>query len=96
VFRRDPLIDVLVTDYHLPDGTGLEILRKLSSKSPFIMGIVLTTHTDLIQVVEARRDRKVFKIIIRPFDPGRVIGWVHSAVALSQMRRSGTVRKQGP
>ena len=95
MFRRDPLIDVLVTDYHLPDGTGLEILRRVSQKSPFIMGIVLTTHVDLIQVVESRKDRKVFKIILRPFDPGRVIGWVNSAVSLSQMRRSGTVRKQG-
>lgn len=71
----------------------MEILRKASQKSPFLMGIILTTHTDLIQVVEARKDRKVFKIIIRPFDPGRVIGWVHSAVALSHMRRSGTIRK---
>ena len=94
-FRRDPVIDVLVSDYHLPDGTGLEILRKASAKSPFLMGIILTSHTDLIQVVEARRDRKVFKIILRPFDPGRVIGWVNSAVSLSQMRRSGTIRKPG-
>lgn len=93
VFWRDPIFDVIVSDYHLTDGTGLEIIRKASEKSSFLMGIILTTHIDLIHVVEARKDRKVYKIILRPYDPGRVIGWVYSAVSLAQMRRSGMIRK---
>lgn len=95
VLRRSP-IDVLVADYQLPDGTGLDILQKSGSLAPYLVVLLLTEPFDLVKVVAARKDRRVFKIILKPYDLGRVLGWVNSAVMLSHTRRSGTRRKSDP
>lgn len=86
-------IDVLVTGFHLTDGTGIDLLNRGSVLCPHLMAILLANETDLLEVVAARRDRRVFRIALQPYDPAMLIGWVVGAKVVSQMRKSGTRRK---
>ena len=59
---RDALIavdafqpDVILLDYHLPDGSGLELLEKLSSQHPGSRVIFMTGHSSIELAVEAMR-----------------------------------------
>lgn len=45
--------DVVVTDLQLPDGTGLDILRKLRKQRPDIAVVVLTMHSGDDQIFAA-------------------------------------------
>lgn len=76
--------DVLITDYELPDGNGLELLKVIPD---YTVMILVTAHTDLPDVSAAKRDRRIFRVALKPYDPKIVLGWVETAVKLSQMRK---------
>lgn len=46
------LIDLVVTDYRLPDINGLEILRRVKSLNPEIRVVIMTAYQDTRQAVE--------------------------------------------
>lgn len=45
------LMDVIVLDWMLPDGQGIDFLRELRGKNPTVPVIMLTARTDLIDKV---------------------------------------------
>ena len=82
--------DVVVADYDMPDGTGLRLLEQVGNASPHTTGVLITGHaSDTPDLTLARTHRRVFRIVLKPYDPQMFIGWVKSAIALSRMRRSG-------
>jgi DNA-binding NtrC family response regulator len=89
---RRASFDVVVTDYQLADGSGMAILSALSNASPHTTGILVTGHTELPEVIAARTSRRVFRLVLKPYDPSMLLGWVKSAVTLARMRRSGVKR----
>lgn len=48
--------DVLVTDYNLPDGDGLSLIRKVKRKYPSIKIIVLSMHDEAHLVQEVLKE----------------------------------------
>jgi len=53
--RSDPNIDVILLDYFLPDGNGLEITRRISENSTPIPIILLTSGKDFRIAIEAMK-----------------------------------------
>lgn len=53
--RRAELVvpDVILVDLQLPDGTGIDIMRKLRETKPSIKAIVLTSFDDDVALAEA-------------------------------------------
>jgi DNA-binding NarL/FixJ family response regulator len=48
--------DVILMDYELPDGTGVEAAERIRSESPDIKVVMVTSHTDdavLVRAIEA-------------------------------------------
>jgi DNA-binding NtrC family response regulator len=86
---RRASFDVVVADYQLADGCGMAILSALSAASPHTTGILVTGHSELPEVVAARSSRRVFRLVLKPYDPRMLLGWVKSGVTLARMRRSG-------
>jgi DNA-binding NtrC family response regulator len=94
VALRRASFDVVVTDYQLSDGSGMAILSALADASRHTTGILVTGHTELPEVVAARTSRRVFRLVLKPYDPRMIVGFVKSGVALARMRRSGVKRSE--
>ena len=53
---RTAAADVVLLDYALPDGHGLDLLRKLRALDPSVMAILLTAHGSIDLAVQAIKD----------------------------------------
>ncbi|MBX3501322.1 MAG: response regulator [Alphaproteobacteria bacterium] len=67
--------DVLVTDVHLPDGDGLDLLEHVNSRTPpppRPRVIVMTGHLDAQKVGQAQRDGAE-TVLLKPFSLGTLL-----------------------
>jgi CheY-like chemotaxis protein len=45
---RATSVDLLITDYLMPDGTGEELIRRLRQRQPSLKALILTGHGDML------------------------------------------------
>lgn len=65
-------IDVLVTDWRMPDLSGDELARRLLLERPEIKIIVMSGHPDAADVITSfAKDQALF--IRKPFSPARLV-----------------------
>jgi len=69
--RRDPP-HVLILDFKLPDGSGLDLLPRLKSLSPDLKVMVITAFGDLPTAVEAMR-RGATDFLKKPYEMEEVL-----------------------
>src|SRR3990172_2905963 len=50
-------VDLVITDYAMPDGTGLDLLLKMKARYPHIVRMILTGKADLHAVIAAINNR---------------------------------------
>lgn len=77
--------DVVVCDYHLPGGTGLEVLRFARERWPRVIGMVWTGRADL---AGARAQAESFRVIPKSEAPDLLLGAVRQATTLALLRAS--------
>ncbi len=87
-------VDVVLTDYEMPHGSGLVLLERVEKKDPEIVRILMTAHASYPEVVAARRKGRVFEVMAKPLDPEHVVGALQRAVILAKSRK--TARRRGP
>jgi two-component system response regulator HydG len=64
--------DLLLLDYRLPDGTGLDILNHVASKNLGISAIIMTSFNDVPTAVRAMR-LGAFDYITKPVNPDELL-----------------------
>ncbi len=69
IARKDGAIAVIVADQRMPDMTGTEFLRETLEFLPDAVRIILTGFTDVDVLMEAINTCKVFRYIVKPWDP---------------------------
>ena len=71
-----------VLDYRLPDGTGLELARRLRARDPAVEILFISGY---VEDLEASRQADVpdSEAFQKPVEPGRLISWVQLAVKRS-------------
>ncbi|HYK87931.1 MAG TPA: SpoIIE family protein phosphatase [Acidobacteriota bacterium] len=62
-------IAVIVADQRMPDMTGIEFLRRTMDTLPEAVRIILTGFTDVDVLMEAINHCKVFRYMVKPWDP---------------------------
>jgi len=62
-------IAVIVADQRMPDMTGIEFLRQTLEILPDAVRIILTGFTDVDVLMEAINYCKVFRYMVKPWDP---------------------------
>jgi serine phosphatase RsbU (regulator of sigma subunit) len=67
--RRNDDIAVIIADQRMPDMTGVEFLRRTLTLLPHAVRIILTGYTDVDVLVEAINHCKVFRYVVKPWDP---------------------------
>jgi len=75
--------DVLVTDVHLPDGDGLDLLDHVNRRAPpppRPRVIVMTGHLDAHKVDKAQRDGAE-TVLLKPFSLGTLLHQLRAGTA---------------
>jgi two-component system, NtrC family, response regulator HydG len=71
--------DLLLLDYRLPDGTGLDVLAKVREKDTTVPVIIMTSFNDIRTAVKAMRSG-AFDYITKPVNPDELVMVIDNAL----------------
>ena len=71
--------DLLLLDYRLPDGTGLEVLAKANEKAIAIPAVIMTSFNDVRTAVKAIQ-LGAFDYITKPVNPEELLMIINNAL----------------
>jgi serine phosphatase RsbU (regulator of sigma subunit) len=69
LIREHEGIAVIIADQRMPDMTGVELLRQTMTLLPDAVRIILTGYTDVDVLMEAINTCKVYRYMVKPWDP---------------------------
>ena len=67
-----------IVDYRLPDGTGVEVAKKLRARDPGIRLLFISGHTDELRA-QLANDLPGSVTMEKPLDTGSVVAWIQLA-----------------
>lgn len=73
-------IAVIIADQRMPDMSGVELLRHSFDLLPLAVRIILTGYTDVDTLMEAINHCRVFRYIVKPWDPPDLLLTVERAL----------------
>ena len=91
---RSFLPDITITDLSLPDGNGLELLKKWKHEYPNMPNIIITAHAAVDSAVDAVRFG-AFDYLRKPFKMTELVAALQRAAEVSKLREKVS-RLQGP
>jgi two-component system response regulator AtoC len=84
--RGEEGVDLVLLDYKLPDGDGLQVLKKLKERDPDILVILLTAFSTIETAVEAMK-HGAYHFANKPFNLDEIVLLVEKALETTRLRR---------
>ncbi|MGA2111175.1 MAG: sigma-54 dependent transcriptional regulator [Anaerolineales bacterium] len=80
------LPDIVICDFNLPDGHGLDLLRRISNMRPRPQTVVVTGHGSIATAVEATRLGAV-DLLEKPLDPDHLRSVIQRTAEIVRLQR---------
>jgi serine phosphatase RsbU (regulator of sigma subunit) len=84
---KNTTIAVLIVDQRMPDMTGVELLQKTLNVLPHAVRIILTGFMDVDVLMEAINSCKVYRYIVKPWDPPDMLITVERGLEAHRLAR---------
>ncbi|MDO3377419.1 response regulator [Geoalkalibacter halelectricus] len=68
ILEREENIQVVISDYRMPEMTGVEFLQEVCRRRPDTVRIVLSGYADTAAVVDAINEGQIYKFIPKPWN----------------------------
>jgi serine phosphatase RsbU (regulator of sigma subunit) len=95
LIEKNEGVSVIVADQRMPDMTGIEFLRRTMSVLPDAVRIILTGYTDVDVLMEAINTCKVFRYIVKPWDPPDLLMTVERGLETQRLAiENARIRKE--
>lgn len=79
--------DLIIADFRLPDGTGMELLQWAKSNFPHLQVILITHYSDIRIAIKAMK-LGAFEYITKPINPDELLATVKESMAQNTVLRS--------
>lgn len=76
--------DAVVTDISMPDMTGVDLLRHVRGRDADLPVILVTGGPDIQTAIQAI-EYGVYRYLVKPVDPGELVGIIEKAVLIYRM-----------
>ncbi len=86
IARSEEGVDLVLLDYKLPDGDGLQVLKTLKERDPDILVILLTAFSSIETAVEAMK-HGAYHYANKPFNLDEIALIVEKALETTRLRR---------
>ncbi|MDP1571009.1 MAG: sigma-54 dependent transcriptional regulator [Vicinamibacterales bacterium] len=84
--RMSTDVDLVLLDFHLPDGDGLTVLRRIKEASPDTVVILMTAFSSVESAVEAMK-LGAFHYVNKPFDIDEIVLLADKGLETTRLRR---------
>lgn len=93
---REEEFDVVLTDCGMSGESRQDLVQLVNARFPGVIVIVLA-GADLAEIEKLETPQSIVRLLPRPYDTGRLIGWVTSTMKLARMSQvTGRVAKKYP
>ncbi|WP_143961865.1 sigma-54-dependent transcriptional regulator [Litoribacter populi] len=86
---------LIITDYRLPDGTGMEILEKIIDSQLAVPVILITNYSDIRTAVKTMK-MGAFEYITKPVNPDELLATVKEAFKQKSKKKVPTEAPSSP
>lgn len=90
---RDRDFDLVITDYRLSDGTGIDLITHIKSETSETEVILMTAYGSLEITIEAIK-RGAYYYLEKPYTPDRLLTLVDRALQFATLRRENQTLKR--
>ncbi|MBX2896733.1 MAG: sigma-54-dependent Fis family transcriptional regulator [Cyclobacteriaceae bacterium] len=91
VSKKD--FELVLLDYRLPDGTGMEVLEQIKHNQPQLPVIIMTSYSDIRTAVKAMR-AGAYEYITKPINPDELLMLIKSALTKPTQKETQAVLAQ--
>ena len=87
--NRGEEIDIIVTDFDMPEMNGLEFLKEVKELYPHIIRLFLTGHGTVQNAISAINEGEVYRFMTKPWSPRELQRTLQYTIQFSQLQQAG-------